>query len=241
MAGRNAHPGPAHPGPANPGTAYQASIAPAHRRGLTLIEVVLAAVLLAMVTLTATSMMSLTVGSTARQQKRLAAAELANRLMLIRMDDEENLPGPTETIAYRNDPSLTARQQWRFRWDIEEADSVRLESSEAAQGAEGGRNEAFLRLADRIKLVTVRVWLSEASGGSFSFDTEVPNARAVRLVNELSLRNQDSFARRFSGQEGINRLLDTVLEGAERFGGADRDAIQDAINGGGTSGNGGSP
>lgn len=214
-----------------------------HRRGLTLIEAVLATVLLAMVTLSTTSMVSLVTGSTARQQKRLAAAELANRLMLIRIDDEENLPRPNETIAYRNDPSLTPRQQWRYRWDLDEERSVRLIPSETSNRTENGRTEAFARLGERIRLVTVRVWLAEQSGGSRVYTTEVPHARAVRLVDPIGLKNTDSFSRRFSGQQGIDRLLDTLLEGAEQFGGAGeqnrvRDALREGFGGGGGSGGG---
>ncbi|MEM0983035.1 MAG: type II secretion system protein [Planctomycetota bacterium] len=202
-------------------------IAASHGRGLTLLETLLASILLAMVTLAITSIVSTISEAATEQQQRLAAAELANRIMLIRVDDEENLPGETQTIAYRPSEE-TPRKQWRYRWRLVEQDGVRLEPSATARGtANGGTSDAVQGLVQRTKLVRVDVWLSEESDGSFTDTPLVPRATAVRLVNPLNLRNKDSFSRRYSGEEGTARLLEDVLEGSpDAAGGAPPNAAQ---------------
>ncbi|MBL4590560.1 MAG: hypothetical protein JKY96_01230 [Phycisphaerales bacterium] len=173
------------------------------RRGLTLIEAVLAVVLLGLVGATLASATSFLSTMQHRMEQRLGAAELGNRLMLQFMDDSESLPSKALPIAYDRD---------LYRWTIDER-SVKfdIEVSDDAQASATGLIGSGTNL-DRIKLVTIRVWLGADSGGSRSFISTVPNATLTRLVDPLAFSNPDSLQTLLDQPDGIERLVNKFIE-----------------------------
>ncbi|MEL6329168.1 MAG: type II secretion system protein [Planctomycetota bacterium] len=197
----------------------------ASARGLTLIEAVLASVILGLLATTLMGAISSISAADLRQQQRLAAAELASRLMIMYLDDAESMPSNFLPVAYKTWDGLSPREQWRYRWDVNERFGVELEPSISAAQEVPSLPDAFDGFAGRAKLVTVRVWLSEESGGSFLYDQGVPSSIAVRLVDPVDFENADSFQRRFplESEEGVQRLMRTLMEatGGPGSGGGD--------------------
>jgi hypothetical protein len=118
-----------------------------------------------------------------RMQRRLACAEIANRLMLQYLDDKESMPAGAVPIPYAGD---------EFRWDMAQA-AVDIVPARPDVAAERAAERRGLRL-ERIQSVVIRVWLAEESGGSPGFDEFVPYARIARLVDPIgrAMRNPDS-------------------------------------------------
>ncbi len=154
------------------------------RRGLSLVEVVVAMAILGLAAAVMVSSFSFVQGALRRQETRLAAAELANRLVLQFLDDPELIIKQAgRPISYGHD---------EYRWDVRRGD-VRIENDPVleqalANGARSGPN-----LEDRIERVTVTVWLSEVSGGSPRRGMGAPEATITRVLDPLNLvRNPDA-------------------------------------------------
>lgn len=156
---------------------------PVHRRGLTLLETVAAVVLLSLLAAAVLGALSSVVGQQTRQQRRVQAVELANRLMLQYLDDPNLMPTRHMPVAYGNE---------RFRWEIAET-PTRLVHAMADVGADRDQRSALV--LDRIKAVSLRVWLSEESGGAMQFTESVPSATLTRLMDPVAglYRNPDTM------------------------------------------------
>jgi hypothetical protein len=154
------------------------------RSGLTLLETVAAVVLLSLLAAAVLGALSNVVAQQTRQQRRVQAMELANRLMLQYLDDPNLLPSRSLPVAYGKE---------RFRWDAAET-PTRLVPALAEVAAEREQRSALI--VNRIKVVTLRVWLSEESGGSMGPDDSVPSATLTRLVDPVAAlyRNPDTMA-----------------------------------------------
>jgi type II secretory pathway pseudopilin PulG len=147
------------------------------RRAFTFLETVLASLLLSIIVGVIFSAMNQIASSQTRGQKRLAAAELANRLMIIYMDDDETfrkleklIPSGTDTYRY-------------------ECIETPVYVSTAKEDQNSKRNLGV----DRFLNVRMNVWLSEESGGGFTPTPDVPQASIVRILDPLPLRNPDSL------------------------------------------------
>ncbi len=173
------------------------------RRGVTLIEAVLAVVLLGLVGATLASASGFLGSMQGRMEQRLGATELGNRLMLQFMDDSESLPSKALPIAYDKD---------LYRWTIEERSvKFNIQLSEDAQANATGLIGSGTNL-DRIKLVTIRVWLGADSGGSRAFTPSVPNATLTRLIDPLAFSNPDSLQTLLDQPDGIERLVNKFVD-----------------------------
>lgn len=172
----------------------------ASRRGVTFLEAVLASVLLALVASTLASGVSFMTNAQRRMDQKLGAAELANRLILQYIDDRESLPNKTLPIEYDID---------RYRWTLEEApvEFVFDNMQDSTAGGVGGGASL-----SRIKLITVRVWLSAESGGSRSFTSDVPAITITRLIDPLAFNNPDSLETLLNQPGGIERLFESMME-----------------------------
>ncbi len=156
---------------------------------MTLLEVVLAIAALGLVAASATTTLSFLYGSQVREQRRLGARELAHRLVLIRLDDPSDLPGASEKIPYAQD---------LYRYDLHVA-PVALHPQRHVMRAMARRRSESPVSIDRLEQITIRVWLSEESGGANRFDTSVPHAQIVRLIDPHYLnRNPDSGQKLFN-------------------------------------------
>src|SRR5690606_8838572 len=116
--------------------------------GLTLLEVVLAVVMLSLVSAAITSAIA-TVELMNEKARRLTAAhELAHRLVLTCLDDQERMPSETIPLDYG---------PYQFMWENEES-PVRMEINDAQRSISASVPQAL----GRFRLITIRVF--EAAG-----------------------------------------------------------------------------
>jgi len=167
---------------------------------VTFVEAILAVVLLSMVASSLAGAVSFMTRSQTRLDQRLGASELANRLILQYMDDRESLPDRSLPIEYDID---------RYRWTLEEA-PVKFVFDNRQSDAPGGPGGGVS--LDRIKLITIRVWLGDDSGGSRSFTRDVPYAEITRLIDPLAFNNPDSLETLLQQPGGLERLFDSMMQ-----------------------------
>lgn len=150
------------------------------RRGLTFVETVCAVALLGIVAATVYAAFGTIMGAQDRQQHRLNAMEVANRLILQYLDDKNSMPGAGLPVEYG---------KYRYRWELQEI-PVRL--IPARQDVADERVSASPLSVDRMQALAVRVWLSEESGGSMVYDQSIPAVALTRLMDPIALRNPDT-------------------------------------------------
>jgi len=164
---------------------------------MTFLEVVFATTILAMIVSVMFGSIGFMLGRQRVEQRSLGAAELANRLMLQYLDDFTSMPDQNLPIAYGPD---------RYRWDLERK-WLRLEPAEPAHKTRTGTLDRGGSLIEKSKLITIRVWLGEESGGSFVADASVPKASVSRIVYPfLAGRNPDSWTNA-QGNDEYMRIL----------------------------------
>lgn len=168
---------------------------------MTLLEVVLAVAILALITATVTGALTYFYGSQTRQQRQLAAAELANRLMMMHLDDENSVKALRGAIAYGSD---------EYRFSLVER-PIQVRPTDALRQAIQEQRRQTPVSIDRLKQITVRVWLGEQSGGSFSIQPGVPQAILNRLIDPLGFtRNSDSAEHKLTDPDFISTLLEQI-------------------------------
>ncbi len=159
---------------------------------MTLMEAVLAAALLGIFS----SVLFAAVNSAWREQlhhrHKIGAAELANRLFIIYLDDRTELPPRFQPLAYGppDNPFMYRWERIERTLTIEDPESL---SPEAARQRREMRRGS--RPEDRFRHVTFRVWLSEedSSGrGAFEPTASTPQATLTRVIDPIYARNPDS-------------------------------------------------
>lgn len=173
------------------------------RRGMTMLEVVFAVVLLGLVATSAASLFGLLTRLHTDNNQRAAAYELANRIILQHLDDPKEVPSESAALPYG---------PWRFRFDLDEQ-PVRMVVKQT---------EAAARTADKIpmnrfKMVTVRVWIA-AEGTEGTTDAAGEEmASLTRIYDPLAamlFRNPDARERRMQRSDQIQELMRLMAEGA---------------------------
>jgi type II secretory pathway pseudopilin PulG len=174
-----------------------------NRDGLTLIEAVAAITLLAVLAAMVLSSLSGMIKAQTRQMQRLGAGEIANRLMLQYLDDPQTMPGEGLPVAYDGA---------RYRWQLAKS-AARLTPAVAGDNSRGGLS------LDRLGTVTVRVWLSEESGGAATFgQAGVPNYTLTRVVDPTYVfRNPDSLDNMIKNPQRM-REFQEMFTGVEQGG-----------------------
>lgn len=182
--------------PPPPATAV-APAAPARRLrrrtlapGLTLLEVVLAVVILGLVAAAISGAISTVEAMNARSRQMVAAYELAHRLILTWLDDQKRMPAQTLPLDYG---------PYTFMWDMQE-DSVRMVINEAQKANSGASPQAL----SRFKLVSINVYMSEG-------DPRQPYkgpllASLNRLYDPAAPRNPESM-KNLNDLDNLGRLL----------------------------------
>lgn len=168
---------------------------------MTFIETVCAVALLALVAASMLGAVGFLYKAQHRDRQRLACAELANRLMLQYLDDKDTMPAADRPLEYGPE---------RFRWDLRE-DAAAVTPAVADDSR--NRGSAGNRL-DRFKLITVRVWLSDESGGTREPALGTPTVSIWRLVDPMAFRNPDAINRMINTDAGRRRLLEAYSGGA---------------------------
>ena len=159
-------------------------------------------VLLGLVTASLASAVAFMQRSESRLERRLGAAELANRLILQLIDDEQSLPSRSLPLEYAGDLYRWSLDRQRVKFNTRVAPGA-----PAAAGTVGGGVSL-----DRVQMVTVRVWLAPESGGATAFNPEIPNAVITRLVDPTAFANPDSLQTLIEEPGGLERLMNMLLE-----------------------------
>lgn len=171
-------------------------------RGVTLLEVVFATVVLAL----AIATMASTVGAISSQQGRsqhlLGAAELANRLIIQYLDDEQSMPSEALTVPYGDD-------EYRFRLSVTRVQST-LDAN-IARAIEEVPTTQNGPLPDRLKKIVVTVWLSEKSGGSYTINNGAPQQSLVRIVDPLALHRRPPESIQNLVESGADRIMSRIM------------------------------
>ncbi len=179
--------------------------------GLTLLEVILSVVILTGVATSIVSAIAYVEGADARDRRRLAAHEIANRLVLQWLDDNKAMPEAWLPIAYGD--------RYEFFYDLS-ITQVRMELNQKQV-----RTETVLQGLDRYRLVAVRV-----------FDADYSDPRRPVPGEELALlwrvydpaygRNPDATTRFGENEENILELINLILGLGGRGDGGDRSPFE---------------
>ncbi len=183
---------------------------PNSRRGMTFLEVVVATAMFGVVAAAIVGVFSFTVGTQLREQRNLACAEVANRLVLAYLDDKTKMPDPHKTVEYG--PTDTPM---KFRWEYRE-DPVSI--VEANRDARDKTREPSPLRADRFRQVSIHVWLSDESGGNVVPTEGTPQFTLTRMFDPLYPRNPDSFMATMMSPAGRTQFFD-VMQGKYTDGG----------------------
>lgn len=164
------------------------------RRGLTFLEVVLATVILASVVAVTMTALNFIYGQSERQIAREGAMELANRLMIIFLDDENE---------FKRQPHSLDFDGRRYNWSSRE-DAV------GVVPVIDGESARAIKSAERLRNIQIDVWLADGTDANDQPSPAAPSARVVRLVDVIYM-NPDSVANTMSSDEGIRGIIDRVM------------------------------
>src|SRR5262245_45741623 len=173
-------------------------------RAMTLLEVVLAVVLLGLISAAITGTMTFAARMDARADERLSAYEIANRLVLQYLDQRTALPDRSLPLQYG---------RFKFFWEcVDEKFEMKIKPPDSSGG---GPARAAPRELDRFERVEVRVWRAEdPSGDGRNLRRGELLAELVRLLDPVAFRNPDA-AVRMATPEGIQDMM-------QRLGGLQR-------------------
>ncbi len=183
-------------------------------RGITFLEVVLAVALLGLTTLSVVLATNYISTASIRNAHRLNSHEIANRLMLQYFDDPNSLPSEGASVEYGREGV-----SYRYRWALgEESLAVEIPTPIAPSTEEDKREQQLSRLGrsandryERFRVVRVRVWLSEETGGSFTPETGVPQATLARMYDPADIPNWNpDKLRRQIDTAGLKGVLDQM-------------------------------
>lgn len=169
------------------------------RRGLTFLEMVFASALLALVAAGAFSTIGFVGNMHKREQQSLGAAELASSIIIQYLDDKNGLPSQIAPVDYG---------PWQYRYTIRE-DRVGFRPARSSDGSGPARTLSI----DRIKQVTVKVWLTEEREGGDSNPDVMPSFELTRVLDPLALRNPDSFKNMMESDQLRRQFGDEVTSG----------------------------
>jgi hypothetical protein len=129
-------------------------------------------------------------------RKRLEGYEIANRLMLQYLDDEDALPGKGAPLTYGDH---------RYFWDLHKTPSRMVINHKQESGG------ANLQALDRFLLVAVTVYEDDQNG---NFETKgEPIALLSRVVDPAAPRNPDTIDTFGSNPDKIKGLIDMIVGG----------------------------
>ncbi len=169
------------------------------RRGFTLLEVVLASVLLMLVTASIVTAVSSINRAEEGRRRRLAAYEVANRLMLMFVDDENSIKGPD-----LNPDREYEDFGYTFRWSIERQ-PVRVEGpSDSVTSAQ---------LFNALELVRMRVHVGIRGNNNVVMRGE-ELAQVSRFYHTLhqSLTENHQDSRQRTAAQAAARALDLARQ-----------------------------
>ncbi|CAN5868728.1 hypothetical protein BH11PLA1_BH11PLA1_15080 [soil metagenome] len=175
------------------------------KRGLTILEAILATVILAMVSLSVAATVGHLQRMAERGKLRSHAYETANRIMLQWLDDETHLPDAN--LPYDDG-------MYQFRWKVEVKPlEVTVPSEAMVQPPTDGM---AARLFTSQRLVTVEVYqgFPDGHGGSIIGDERLAILkRTHNPQSKLAGRNPDSTKRIAQDQQRLTEQMANILGG----------------------------
>lgn len=169
---------------------------------MTLLEVVLAVVLLALIASAALSTVTLCITLSLDDQKTLAAHEVAHKLILQYLDNKKAMPSPALPIEYG-----AGRFTFRYRFD-----ETPMEMRTKAREVKGGAAE--LR-PDRFRLLTVRIYDGVDTGGGGRVGQGDEIAVMTRMMDPIAInRNPNALKTTIGSPDGIRTILESFGGGA---------------------------
>jgi hypothetical protein len=172
------------------------------RRGMTFLEIVAAAALLALLAGTIFGIFGFVGSSQSRDLQRLGAMEVCNRLMLAYLDDPEHMPDPAKTVEY-GAPEAPLKYRWAYREEPLTVIEVGKDQRDQTRSTPLSN--------DRFRYVTIQAWLSEDSGGSRYPEGATPVAMLTRMLDPVMPRNADSYMNQIQDPTNFQRLINNIM------------------------------
>ncbi|MEL6499646.1 MAG: hypothetical protein AAF937_12465 [Planctomycetota bacterium] len=129
-------------------------------------------------------------------RQTLAAAEIANRVLISYIDDPTSPEKLPETIAY---------EQADYRWSIDVQPTIIRDAFPDARTSRDGL-PATQEALESLELVTVTAWLDDDTSASAA-PGRTPTFRMERVINPFQYRGNDTLERLLQSPERQNRLL----------------------------------
>jgi prepilin-type N-terminal cleavage/methylation domain-containing protein len=173
------------------------------RRGVSLIEVVMASLLLAIIASAVVGGITTVIAGDARNQQKLEALELASRLILQYLDDKEAMPKPEAHVT---------QGRGVYRWVMRES-PVQLsmpEESVIDRPAEGPGSKTI----DKLVLLSVSVYAGVPDGmGGYAYGDRV--CTLTRMYHPLSViyRNPDMMKRLAADPARMMEIMMALIDG----------------------------
>ncbi|MCA9287698.1 MAG: type II secretion system protein [Phycisphaerales bacterium] len=170
-----------------------------------MLEVVAAVAILAIITATVAIGLNYMVARNARERRQLAAMEMANRLVLMYMDDKNAMPSRTLPLPYAGE---------EYMYSMHEDKRVELNDSPTVAAALRAATRGGIS-RDRLEVVRIRVWLhKDLQGREYAPDT-APSATLARIYDPLNItRNPDSGTNAINTEQGLRDVVNQVLNGS---------------------------
>jgi type II secretory pathway pseudopilin PulG len=172
--------------------------APRAARAMTLLEVVLAVLLLALVATSVLSVISSINIMETNNKQRLAAYEVANRVMLMYFDDAKKMPDKTEAITYG---------AYRFFYDLTILNAAMEVNDRQAAGS-----GSSLNALGRYRFINVTVSDAIDRGDGLYLPGE-PVASLSRLMDPAAPRNPDSLENFGRNLDNIGDMINSIFGG----------------------------
>ena len=166
----------------------------AARRGITLLEVLLAVMLMSLTVASVMGAISSIALMETNARHRLEAYEIANRIMLQYLDDEQGLPSKTLPITYGDH---------KFFWELDKTPARMVINRKQESGG------ANLQALDRFLLIDVTVYDSDSTG-QYDIKAE-PIAGLARVIDPAAPRNPDSIDTFGTNPDKIRGLINTIV------------------------------
>ncbi len=170
------------------------------KRGFTFLEAVLGMALLGILAGAIFGVLGYAWRVELEARQTLAAAEIANRVLISYLDDSTSPRDLPETIDY---------EQMRFRWTLDtEKAAIRDAFPDARVGREG--TPEFLEALGNMEFVTVVAWLDDGTDLGQA-PGRTPTFRIERTIDPFAFRGTDTIERLLKDPERqgvmINRMI----------------------------------
>ena len=171
-------------------------------RAFSFLEAVAAAALLGIVAASLLSAASFGTATQLRRERRAAAMDIANQLMIAWLDD------PVNTTPERTRELFTyGRDSEAYRWRVV-VQAAKIDESRNARAARPDDRQTPVTF-DKLEEVTIEVWFDD--GVSLRGPGDGPSARLTRIVNPFAFRNPDSMANTVNDPELRQRLIERMI------------------------------